>query len=260
MPWTQGCQEALFTVGPWGSGRPLGWQSHPALGLCPARPGWAWRGGSWRAGEGLCGGRAGRGISCLPLTGADIWLLVLADWGGLPLSTLTCDCSYVRPAGTKRTGRGPEICPADVCVCAMLTWGCPRPWGAMWGRVCAPVVVGGAWWGDRRHWTLLFLDTGSAWHCPLRSVLGVPLLPRLQVRLSCEAPPWPAVPGPHASSRGGPAPDSGSFQGRRRNLSWLLASLAQEFNVSSSRRAAPVCCRLVALVFITNLPGLAEPG
>lgn len=46
MPWTQGCQEALFTVGPWGSGRPLGWQSHPALGLCPARPGWAGWGGA----------------------------------------------------------------------------------------------------------------------------------------------------------------------------------------------------------------------
>lgn len=35
-------------------------------------------------------------------------------------------------------------------------------------------------------------------------------------------------------------------------------SCAQEFNVSSSRRAGPICCRLVALIFITNLPGLAE--
>lgn len=41
-------------VEPWGRGRTLGWQSHPALGFCPARPGGmqleGW-GGPGRAGQ-----------------------------------------------------------------------------------------------------------------------------------------------------------------------------------------------------------------
>lgn len=77
------------------------------------------------------------------MTGTGILLLLLANLGGLHLSALIRDHSDVQRAGTKRAGLGPEVCPADVRVCATLRGGCPWPWG------CARGAMGGARWGDR---------------------------------------------------------------------------------------------------------------
>lgn len=67
----------------------------------------------------------------------------------------------------------------------------------------------------------------------------------------CRWAPWFSAWGPSSCLR--------LLPGEEGNLSWLPESCAQEFNVSGSRRAAPICCRLVPLVFVTSLLGLAEP-
>lgn len=93
----------------------------------------------------------------------------------------------------------------------MAVRGCVCPWGGGRSALRSSLDTGSAGQG-------LLLLAGPA-HVTLR--LGSLCCPGLQARPFCEAPPRPAVPRPQGSLPGGPTPAPGSFQGKRRNLSWL---------------------------------------
>lgn len=133
--------------------------------------------------------------------------------------------------GQRGRGLGPRLAQRR-SVCA------PRWDGDARGRGGALVRPRGSAGGGQEQ-EPLFLDTDSAGCCPPRPVPRVPLLPRLQVQPSYEAPPCPAVPGSHGSLPGGPAPDCGSFQGRRRNLSCLLVSVLRSLMFRAAAGLVP---------------------
>lgn len=110
----------------------------------------------------------------------------------------------------------------------------------------------------------LFPDPGSAGQC--RLLLGSPAhvprgrtlcCPGSQARPS-ETPSPPAVPRPCVLHPGAWLPPW-LLPGEEEELELTVVSCALEFNISSSSRAARICRRQAAPVFITTLPGRPSP-
>ena len=199
-----------------------------------------------------------RGQSRTSVSWFDPFLVVVCPSACVP------DCLSVWTAGARAAATGLGTCPASACVGRAEMGksrssgggrGCPR----LCGAVCARGAVAGAHCAPL--WTLA--RQGSASHSwPALHVTPRPgslCCPGLQARPFCEAPPRPAVPRPQGSLPWGPDSRPWLFPGEEEELELAAVSCALEFNISSSSRAAPICCRRAALVFITALPDPAEP-
>lgn len=237
-----------------GSGRAsVGSGDYPVPGLCSVWPRGGGGGGSWRSRWGPCGDSHEHLHPGL----IHLW------WPPAHLLASLTACLCGRPGrGQQRQGSRPA---QQVPVWAVLRRASPEARGAGGdAHGCAGLCVPVGWWEERiallsGHWLGRAMPSTPGRPCTCYPEAGVPLLPRAASPALLRGPSPSCCPQAPRFSAWGPDSRPWLFPGEEEELELAAVSCALEFNISSSSRAAPICCRRAALVFITALPGPAEP-